>query len=160
MIMRGRWRLGAAMLGVVCLGLGVFHLAAARQISGRYDLISSGTQERAARGKGADPRALGLLLRALGDLRHETHEHLARGILGAAGGMTLLALGSQGLLAGRRRASRRSIDGHLRVEDGSSARSDDHGAIAATHEVLDDEEQALLARFDALEKRALMEQQR
>jgi hypothetical protein len=156
MILRGRWRLGAVILGLVCFGFGVFQLAAARRGSERYDQISSGVQARAPGRKGTEPRALVMLLRRLGDLRHDTDRSLAQGLLGATSGMSLIALGSQGMLARRRRASRHPFDRHLRVVGGSLARSDE-GPPVATTDILEDEERALLARFDALEKRALLE---
>lgn len=159
MIQRGRWRLGAAVVGVVCFGFGMFQFAAALKSSARYDQLSSEVQGRAAGGKGAEPRALGMVLRVLADLRHDTHERLARGLFGAAGGMTLMALGGQGLLAERRRASLHLIGERLRVADEPAARPDGRCASATTPrlDALDDEEMALLARFDALEQRASLE---
>ena len=103
MVNRGyRW-FAALGVGALIFAFGMFEFASAVRVSHRYDRVEAEARGRAAYGRALDSRGVMFLLGVLGQMRQETHVLLARGLFGAAGGMTLLALGAQGL---RRRRPR------------------------------------------------------
>ncbi len=151
------------------IGAGSLTMAGAMSQFGRavtlshdYDRIESEARGRAAVSRFIEPRTHLMLLRVLGNLREETHQRLAIGLFGAAGGMSLLALGQRGVRGQKRQ------DARPMAEEVACAGRDEFGlggrcaTIAGAPrrqvtglrvaEPVDDEELALLARFEALER--------
>lgn len=148
---QGRLSVGAVALGTLLFGYGLFQFANSIRTSLLYERVNLQAQARSVAGQATEPRGVVLLLRFLESLRQETHEHLAHGLFGAAGGMTLLALGGR-----RLRDSRRPV---LRLVD-EQHRAHLRVAPAAPLDPEEAHELALLARFEALEQQARRDQSR
>src|SRR5262245_51714776 len=98
-------RYAMVALGASIFAYGMVQFSSAMLASERYEIIHHEALGKASTGKVMEaPRQMGLL-RLLESQRQQTHEHLSRGLFGAAGGMAVLALGVQGLLQERRRAA-------------------------------------------------------
>ena len=156
-----RW-MGVLSVGALVFAFGMTQFMGAVQNSLRYDRLEAETRGKALSGHGLEPRSLLLVLGALGHLRHDTHISLARGLFGAAGGMALLALGWRGV-SGRRRPRGESerpafAQGSSRGSSPAAGRCAPLVGVrtASEPELVDDEELALLARFEALERQVAL----
>jgi hypothetical protein len=163
MVNRGyRW-FAAVGVGMLVFAFGMVEFASAVRVSHRYDRVEAEARGRAAYGRPLDSRGVIFLLGVLGQMRQETHVLLARGLFSTAGGMALMALGGQELLRRRRQRDRTTL------ALGSSSWVTRGGRCVALPAErrrteapeggadLDDEETLLLARFEALERRAALE---